>query len=505
MKRTLLTHTTVMALFIAAALTSPLRAQQPRYRLIDMGTFGGPGSAVNIGFDADFSVSVVNNRGTLAGWAETSQPDPFSPFCFTEDCYIAHAFQWQGGVRTDLGALVDGASSLANWVSNSGLIAGVSENGAIDPLLPGFPQLRAVLWKNGHITDLGVLPEGGYESIANAVNSKGQVIGAALNAISDPNSLGTGGYPTQTRAFLWENGVMQDLGTLGGTDAMPQFINERGQVVGWSYTSSAPSTCPNFAALATDSFIWDRRHGMQDLGTLGGTCTLVSGLNNNGTAVGGYVNDDQIQRGFVWKQGTIRDLGGSLGGDFSSPVGINDHGTIAGWATLAGNASYHAALWRGIDEITDLGVLAGDDCSFASGINAKTQIVGSSLSDGCTFDENSNAFLWESGVLYDLNALIPPGASLHLLLPIAINDRGEIAGNGSDLAGNWHAFLLVPCVGKGGSDCQEVVADATSAASLGAVIPTRRPLTSQGSPIRHLFSPGIMRPGYGPRFLTGKK
>jgi probable HAF family extracellular repeat protein len=503
-KSTALTHTTAIALFIAVALTAQSQTQQTRYQLIDMGAFGGPGSAVNIGFDASFSVSVVNNRGTLAGWAETAQPDPFSPFCFTDDCFVAHAFQWQGGVRRDLGALVAGVSSLANWVSNTGLIAGVSENGAIDPLLPGFPQLRAVLWKNGHITDLGTLPEGGYESIANAVNSRGQVIGAALNAISDPNSLGTGGYPTQTRAFLWEDGAMQDLGTLGGTDALAQFINERGQVVGWSYTSSAPNTtCPSFSPLATGSFIWDRRHGMQDLGTLGGTCTLATGLNNSGTVVGSYVDDEQIERGFVWQQGTIQDLGESLGGDFSAPVGINDHGTIAGWASMAGNASFHAALWRGIGKITDLGVVAGDDCSFATAINAKTQIVGSSLGDGCTFDENSNAFLWESGSLYDLNALIPPGASLHLLLPIAINDRGEIAGNGSDLGGNWHAFLLVPCVANSVSDCEEVVADATSAASLRVVSPTRPPLARQGTPIRRMFSRGLAHQ-HGPRLLTEK-
>lgn len=500
MRNTLLARTTTAVLFLAATFTLPLQAQQPHYRLIDMGTFGGPGSAVNIGEDASFSISVVNNGGTLVGWAETSQPDPFTPFCFTGDCYVAHAFRWQSGVRTDLGALVDGVSSLANWVSNNGLIAGVSENGALDPLLPGFPQLRAVLWKNGHITDLGILPGGGYESIANAVNSKGQVIGLAMNAISDPSSLGTGGYPTQTRAFFWENGTMQDLGTLGGTDALAQFINEQGQVAGWSYTTSAPSTCPGFSPVATGSFIWDQRHGMHDLGTLGGTCTLVTGFNNNGIAVGAYVNDQQIQRGFVWQNGTMQDLSASLGGDFLSPTGINDQGTIAGWSYLAGNASYHATLWQGIGNVTDLGAVAGDDCSFATAINAKTQIIGSSLRDGCTFDENSNAFLWDSGSLYDLNALIPPGASLHLLLPIAINDRGEIAGDGSDLSGNWHAFLLVPCV----VDCQEVVADTTSAASFGAVR-TRPPLARPGVPVRRLFLRDLARQGNGPRLLIDKK
>src|SRR5262249_55135735 len=160
---------------------------------------------------------------------------------------------------------------------------------------------------------------------------------------------------------------------------------------------------------------------------------------------------DQIQRGFLWRNGTIQDLA-SLGGDFLGPEGINDHGAIAGWSYLAGNASYHAALWRGLGNITDLGVLARDDCSFASAVNDPNQIVGSSIGDGCTFDDNSLAFLWESGSLYDLNALIPPGASLHLLLALGINDRGEIAGTGLDVGGNRHDFLLVPCVVSSPSD-----------------------------------------------------
>ena len=503
MKRTLLVNAVPIVLFLTIALRAQSPDQQPRYRLIDMGTFGGPASWLNSGDDASFSVSVINSRGTLAGWAEMPLADPFPSFCFTDDCFVAHAFQLQSGVRSDLGALVGGVSSQANWVSNSGLIAGVSENGAIDPLLPSFPQLRAVLWKNGQIVDLGTLPEGGYESFANAVNSKGQVIGGALNTISDQNTLGAPGYPTQTRAFLWEKGAMQDLGTLGGSDALAQFINEQGQIVGWSYTSSAPNTsCPGFLPLATGSFIWDRAHGIQDLGTLGGTCTLVTGLNNNGKAVGIYVNDEQIQRGFLWQNGIIQDLGASLGGDFQSPEAINDRGSVAGWSYLAGNTFYHAALWQGVDNITDLGVVAGDECSFATAINSKSQIVGSSLGDGCTFDDKSNAFLWESDSLYDLNTLIPAGASLHLLLALGINDRGEIAGTGLDSGGNRHDFLLIPCATSGAFDCQEVFADTLSATRLMNLLPAGATQITQSTPIRRLFSRGIARQVCVPRLLT---
>src|SRR5258708_5871312 len=126
------------------------------YRLVDVGTFGGPASDLNTGNDGGFSVNIVSNQGALAGWADTATPDPYPSYCFY-DCYVTHAFRWQDGVMTDLGALADGVSSQAAWISPSGLIARVSENAEIDPLISGFPENRAVLWQNGRITDLGTL------------------------------------------------------------------------------------------------------------------------------------------------------------------------------------------------------------------------------------------------------------------------------------------------------------------------------------------------------------
>ena len=195
----------IAATMLFASLASPawLFAQQPRYKLIDLGTLGGPQSYV---YMPNNYAPVLNDRSTVAGWADTSTTDPFPAFCFNEDCYVSHAFQWHAGVRTDLGALVDGVSSQSTWISSNGLIAGTSQNGETDPLFPGFPENHAVLWRNGHITDLGTLPEGGYESGANAVNSKGQVIGWATNTIPDPYSMIAPGFlPTQTRA-LYERG-----------------------------------------------------------------------------------------------------------------------------------------------------------------------------------------------------------------------------------------------------------------------------------------------------------
>jgi probable HAF family extracellular repeat protein len=464
-----------------------LLAQQPHYKLIDVGTFGGPQSYLNDGNDGNNGATELNNRGTLAGWADTTTADPFPSFCFEDDCFVSHAFQWHGGVRTDLGALRNDVSSQANWISASGLMAGVSENGDTDPLIPGLPELRGVLWQNGIITDLGILPGGGYESFATAVNSRGQVVGNAQNTVPDDFSMAAPGFlTTQTRAFLWQNGIMQDLGTLGtGTDAMAQFINERGQVVGWSYTSSAPNgSCPFFLPLTLGSFIWDQKNGMRDLETLGGTCTIATGVNNRGIVIGDNVDDNIIERGFLWENGLITDLGGTIGGSQTTAEALNEAGQVVGVGTLAGELSYHATLWKHVGEITDLGTVDQDPCSFPSGINSKAQIVGASLI-GCAFDSNTRAFLWQDGSIFDLNTLIPPGASLHLQWARDINDRGEIAGSGLDADGNAHDFLLVPCANSP-SDCQEEIVSANGANQ--AIQATqRRQITNPNNSIRQML------------------
>jgi probable HAF family extracellular repeat protein len=446
-----------------AASTAHSVPQHHYYKLVDLGsTLGGPQSYFVPGSgDAFPGSSVLNSGGKAAGFADTSAPDPFPNVCFWEDCDVVHAFEaGSGGHMTDLGALPGGGSSVPMWISPNGLIAGISENGELDPLFPGLPQIRAVLWQQGTIIDLGTLPEGGYQSEANAVNSSGQVVGAALNTVPDPNSMqqlpdsiGPGAfwlwggflpYLYQTRAFIWDkHRGMQDLGTLGGTDAQAFLINGAGQVVGYSYTSSTePGAC---FPVPTDSFIWEKDEGMRDLGSLGGTCTLAAAMNNRGQIVGeSFTAGDQAAPGFLWEHGSIHELGGSLGGDSSGAFAINEEGVVVGFGNLSGNTTFHAALWRNANSITDLGVIDGDPCSYAAAINAAGQVVGAS-SPVCDFGDSARAFLWQEGSLFDLNTLIPSGSALYLQLTNAINDAGEIAGTAVDANGNQHAFLLIPC------------------------------------------------------------
>src|SRR5579871_344784 len=111
-------------------------------------------------------------------------------------------------------------------------------------MVTGFPEVVGVLWSGGKIIDLGTL--GGAASWAGTINDQGQVAGAALNDVPDSFSgnLAIGPlFPvtTQLHAFLWEHGVMKDLGTLGGPDSEAQYINARGQIAGQSFTDFTPN------------------------------------------------------------------------------------------------------------------------------------------------------------------------------------------------------------------------------------------------------------------------
>src|SRR6266566_4235684 len=148
MKSRILTCIAVLTLFAALAIPVRLSAQDNQehnkkhkhhhYQVIDIGAFGGPQSYFNslnltdvFGFGTAFYgfARVRNNQGSLVGFADTPALDPYAPFCYTPDCFVSHAFQWQEGVKTDLGVLPGGASSAAFSINSKGLIVGNSQNG----------------------------------------------------------------------------------------------------------------------------------------------------------------------------------------------------------------------------------------------------------------------------------------------------------------------------------------------------------------------------------------
>jgi probable HAF family extracellular repeat protein len=426
-------------LLAAQSASSNSKPRPQRYKLIDLGTLGGPNSFFNGGPPA-----LINNRGMIGAEADTAEP------CSYFDGFVSPAVTWDNGKLVNLGLLPGGCFSLPNSVNSRGMLVGSGDIGVIDPIA-GVPEIRADLRYGGTILNLGTF--GGNNSLANQINDAVQVVGGAQNTEPDPWNFGDLlGLPSSTawHGFLWQTGRLRDLGTLGGPDSFAFFINQSGQIAGFSFTNDIPN--PSTGIPTLDPFLWE--HGtMRDVGTLGGTFGAANGLNNRGQVVGfSDLEGDLTTHAFIWDRGVLTDIG-TFGGDNSFATWVNDSGQVVGDADLP-DGTHHGFVWSN-GRMTDIGTLGGDACSNAFYINARGQVVGTSADCHGTI---LHFFVWQDGVFTDLGAQVLPGSGFVAVEVFGINDAGEIIGNGTLLNGDVHAVLIQPD-GNCYSVCQASMVD----------------------------------------------
>ncbi len=351
---------------------------------------------------------------------------------------------------TQLGSL-GGTTSAGSGINNRGWITGFSN-------LEEDQTTHATLWRHGATIDLGTLggPDTNSAVLWPVKSENGMIVGVAETDQIDP--LGEAWscsffFPSATGhtclGFVWQDGEMSPLPTLGGNNGFATGVNNRGQVVGWAENAVHDPTCNAPQVLQFRAVLWDtRRDRVQELPPLpGDTVSAATAINDRGQVVGiSGICDNAVGRfsaahAVLWEDGVVTDPGDLGGETWNTPMAINQQGEVVGFANLPGGDpgafNAHAFLWTEADGMQDLGTLLPDDAfSQALGINGRGQVVGLSCGgSGC------RAFLWENDVMTDLNTLVP-GYGGHLVFANDINARGSITGQTIDPeTGDAVAFL----------------------------------------------------------------
>jgi probable HAF family extracellular repeat protein len=334
----------------------------PGYQAIDLGTLGG---AITL-------PSAINDNGSIVGTSETA------------DGRIL-GFVYESGAMRTLRASQSVYDESADAINLSGQVGGVVRDGR-----------SLVRWNHGiaDAPDLQVLatPASPAPPPARVVAING--FGDMLVSLDDDVA--------RASAVIMHGGVLQDLGGLGGSVwTYPFAWNERGQVIGMSAVRHVAPTYDVF-----HPFIWDGGV-MKDLGVLGPlTCGdpaqdcaggAAVDINAIGTVVGTVTGQAGLDRAFIWQDGVMRDLG-VFEGQSTRAIAINDRGQVL---LSTGFPDLGVYVWEngGVQRVGSIGARL-----WGRALGERGAVVGELQ----TSDGTVHAFVWQSGTLTDLG----PGSAV---------------------------------------------------------------------------------------------
>lgn len=288
-----------------------------------------------------------------------------------------------------------------------------------------------------------VVLEGGYKGVYHSYGSNaGKVSGPTSYGLNPSDTIrgitDSGGVWGARPGFASFFAQGDQVRGFDKSDGEIVSANTSGQVVLRQSFNPYPDGGPAIVGYRSAIDQGGQRTSLGALDSEGQASTSAVAINNAGQVTGlasptaGY----PVGKAFRYENGQLSSLG-TLGGTFSSGSDINDLGHIVGYSQVDGSRT-HAFLAKA-SQMVDLGTLTGHDDSSASGINDAGQIVGSSSKVG-----DSRAFLWDSGTMKDLNSLIAAEPGYTLRRAIGINDAGQTIGIATGPDGIDRGFLLTP-------------------------------------------------------------
>jgi len=346
---------------------------------------------------------------------------------------------------------------------------------------------RAVINMHGLNIDLGTLgkPDSGNSWINwGGINDRGEAVGMSETADPDPNGEDICGFGTFLTCvpFLWRDGHMSALPTVGGNNGQASAINNRGQVVGYAETADNDTSCPAFAPAPTVlPVLWEKGQA-QPLPLVGTDLDgVANGINDQGTAVGYSGSCIAAKHAVMWQNNAAFVLQDTGHARSNVAFAINNLGQIVGKVRSVDGTTFVAALWQPDGALTILGVLPGDHAAFATGINNLGQVVGNNVDSGNNW---SHGFIWQNHLMTDINTLIPVNSNLFVINASNINERGQISGMAMVLtgphAGEIHSYLATPVEATMG----------TSMADFARTHPHANLPANTGNHFLHGFGPG---------------
>jgi probable HAF family extracellular repeat protein len=358
-------------------------------------------------------------------------------------------------VITDLGTL-GGTYSFGYGLSDAGAVAG----GAATPTQGDFVSQTGFVWKNGTMMSTGTLGGSacpGCSSEAGGPNASGVAALISETATADPNGEDFCGFGTHRRCLgaVWMNGILKPLLPLaGGQNSQAYWLNNSGQVIGFSETGVVDPSCGStpFQVLQYKAAIWNPNGTTKPLSPLAGdTVSFGFGINDLGQAVGtsGTCASTTLPplapsgaHAVLWQaDGTPVDLGNLGGNAFNIATSINNHGAVAG-TSLSTDGTVHPFLWTSASGIKDLGAFPGAILTIAGcchTLNDNGEVVGFAIDPSF----NMTAFVVQNGAMTDMNTLLPQGSPWYLLQACSVNNAGQIIGAGI-INGEVHAYLASP-------------------------------------------------------------